>query len=180
MRTTIPLAIVGIAALAGCASPSAPQEAASPSPSTRGSAPAPSPSAPSPSASGDATQAAAQPFRIEDESLLGAYSLDDVPGDEPLVAWADAERTLVHVIGAGSGSEPCQPTGESIELDDGVLEIEFDAADPATACTDDRRVFGWAFPVAAVDASVTQARVDGWSEAVDDLTVPIQPAANLR
>lgn len=180
MRPTIPLAILGIAALVGCASPGAPQGSASPVPSATPPA-TPSVDEPSPSASGaEASPAAGDPVRIEDESILRAYSLDDVPRDEPLVAWADAERTAVHVIGAGSGSERCQPTGESIATDGDVLEIDFEAAGASGPCTADLRVFGWAFPVTAVDEAVTEARVDGWSAADDEVTVPIRPAANLR
>lgn len=180
MRPTIPLAILGIAALVGCASPGSPQGSASSVPSATPLA-TPSVAEPSPSASGaEASPAAGDPVRIEDESILRAYSLDDVPRDEPLVAWADAERTAVHVIGAGSGSERCQPTGESVAADGDVLEIGFEAADASGPCTADLRVFGWAFPVTAVDASVTEARVEGWSAADDEVTVQIRPAANLR
>lgn len=195
MRRTLPLAIVGLVALSGCASPSAAPDTAVPSPgvSAPGSptddAAAPTSTAgetaPPTGADGrdpeaDAMPTTGPPYRIDDASILGAYSLDDVPSQRPLVAWANPERSLVHVIGVGSGSPDCQPTGESLALDDGALAIEFAPADPMVACTADLRVFGWAFPVAGADASVAQARVDGWSEGDDEVTVDIRPATSLE
>ncbi|HET8867101.1 MAG TPA: hypothetical protein VFM87_02110 [Agrococcus sp.] len=141
------------------------------------------PETPSPTPTGDddgsaspSATAGPEPQRITDEAVLAGYSLDDLPGGEPLVVWASDDYTLVHVIGSGSGTESCQPTGESIEVDDGALEIEFEEPDPMGACTADLRVFGWAFEVAG-DASITTAHVDGWMED-EDFTVEIQPATS--
>lgn len=184
MRRTLPLTILGLVVLTGCTSAGAPAETA-PAVETE----APQTSAPTPLATDDdaatadpqPSEIADAPSRIEDESILGAYSIDDIPVGEPLVAWGNTDATLVHVIGAGSGTTSCQPVGESIEVDDGKLEIEFewDESDAATACTADLRIFGWAFPVVGADMSITQAVVDDWNhdDADDDeITVEIRPA----
>lgn len=189
MRQTIPLAIVGIIALAGCASAGGPADTSAPSDpeSSATETPAPDTQTPEPTVTESATpppegEAPEAPSRITDEAILGQYDITEIPGDEPLVAWADAEGTLIHVIGTGSGSEACQPAGESIEVDDGELEIEFEweGTDPAVACTADLRVFGWAFPVPAGSADITVANVDGWTQDDEDedsdITVDIRPA----
>lgn len=189
MRRTLPLTILGLVVLTGCTSAGEPAATAPPTDETETA----QTSAPTPLATDDDTatadpqpsEVAGAPYRIEDESILGAYSIDDIPVGEPLVAWGNKEATLVHVLGAGSGSTSCQPTGESIEVDDGKLEIEFewDETDATTACTADLRIFGWAFPVAGADMSITQAVVDDWNDdeaddATDDdeITVEIRPA----
>ncbi|WP_206445959.1 hypothetical protein [Agrococcus sp. KRD186] len=184
MRRILPIAIIGIVALAGCASAGDPAE----------TAPAPESQTPAPTVTETATPEPAEttepspteevpeaPYRLEDDDLA-AYSIDDVPGDEPLVVWADAERTLVHVLGAGSGSTNCQPAGEAIEVDDGMLEIEFEweESDPMMACTADLRVFGWAFPVMGADDSITEAHVDDWTQDGQDFTVEIQPLSETN
>lgn len=179
MRWTIPMAIAAIAALTGCASAGGPAGTSAPAAPPSASAdesPAPATShdhddSPSPSPAPEA------PHRITDDAVLGSYDALEIPGDEPIVAWADG-GSAVHVIGTGSGSESCQPSGESIELDDGVLEIEFEPADPAQACTADLRVFGWSFPAPqGSDASITTARIDGWAEGAGELTVEIRAEA---
>lgn len=181
MRMTIPMAIVGIVALAGCASAGGPADSTAPAPESQAPAPTVTETVtPEPTATADPqpSEVAGAPYRIEDDSILGAYSLDDIPGGEPLVAWANADFTLVHVIGAGSGSTACQPTGESIEVDDGMLDIDFSWQDDSDTvmCTADMRIFGWAFPVAGADSSITQAVVDDWTADADDITVEIRPA----
>ncbi|HET8867227.1 MAG TPA: hypothetical protein VFM87_02760 [Agrococcus sp.] len=180
MRWTIPMAIVGVVALAGCASAGDPAESSAPADAPSASTAPETPSATPTDDDDDATASpsptAAEPQRITDEAILGSYSLDDLPGGEPLVVWASADHSLVHVIGSGSGTESCQPTGESIEVDDGELEIEFEEPDPMGACPADLRVFGWAFEVAG-DASITTAHVDGWV-ADEDFTVEIQSATS--
>lgn len=187
MRRILPGAVIAALALAGCASAGGPAQSSAPTPpQSQTPAPtAPGTAAPEPTeqtADPQPSEIAGAPYRIEDEAILGAYSLDDIPGDEPLVAWSNRERTLVHVLGTGSGTEACQPNGESIEVDDGMLEIDFEwaPADAATACTADLRVFGWAFPIAGADASITQAVVDDWTLDADDITVEVRPAMGMR
>ncbi|SFR99542.1 hypothetical protein SAMN04487783_0360 [Agrococcus baldri] len=183
MRRILPIAIIGIVALAGCASAGEPEESA-PAPDSQTPVPTvtetvtPEPtqtSEPSPTAEAEA------PYRLEDDALA-AYSIDDIPGGEPLVVWADADRTLVHVLGTGSGSLNCQPAGESIEVDDGMLEIDFEweESDPMMACTADLRVFGWAFPVVGADDTITEAHVDDWTQDGQDFTVEIQPMSETN
>lgn len=183
MRRILPVAIIGVVALAGCASAGDPADSAPPTPDAPQTSPAEStPAEPTEGATADPQPTAAgDPYRIEDEAILGAYSLDDIPGDEPLVVWADAERTLVYAIGSGSGTESCQPTAESAEIDDGMLELDFDwdDSDPMMACTADLRIFGWAFPVSGADASITQAQVDDWTQEGPDVTVDIRPAEEM-
>lgn len=186
MRRILPIAIIGIVALAGCASAGDPADTSAP-PAPESQTPVPTVTetvTPEPTETTEPSPTAEipeAPYRLEDDALA-AYSLDDVPGDEPLVTWADAERTVVHVIGTGSGSTACQPTGESIEVDDGVLEIDFvwEESDPMTACTADLRVFGWAFPLMGADDSITQAQVDDWTQDGDDFTVDIRPVAETN
>lgn len=189
MRRTLPLTIVGLLALAGCAATDGPAESTAPTteattietePATATPTAAPVETA---TADPQPSEIAGAPYRIEDEAILGAYSIDDIPVGEPLVTWANADRTLVHVIGAGSGSTTCQPTGDSIEVDDGKLEIEFewDESGATVACTADLRIFGWAFPVAGADATITQAVVDDWNDdATDDDTDDDEIVVEIR
>lgn len=185
MRRTIPLALVAVIALAGCATAGGPVDSSAPpapgssTPTTSESAEAPS-AEPSDSATADPqpSELSGEPYRIEDEAILGTVSLDDIPQGEPLVIWSGVGNSLVHVFGAGSSSTDCQPTGESADVDGGMLEIDFEWEDGAAEaiCTADMRVFGWAFPVTGADASVTQATVDEWTDDADEITVEIQPA----
>ncbi|SDS37583.1 hypothetical protein [Agrococcus carbonis] len=179
MRSSFPNTLVGVAALTaaaltGCASAGGPAETAAPAaPSTAtatASSSAQGGSSPSPSA-----EAAAPPERITDEAVLRGFSIDDFDGGDPIVVWA-GDRSTVQVFGTGSGSEACQPTGESAEVDDGRLELEFEEPGDGVSCTADLRVFGWAFDVRGADASVTTARIDGWSAEDDEITVEIRPA----
>ncbi|WP_347754259.1 hypothetical protein [Agrococcus sp. ProA11] len=191
MRRTLPLTIIGLVALTGCTSAGEPAETAPPTAEAETSAPTPlaepTDTAPAETATADPqpSEIAGAPYRIEDEAILGAYSIDDIPVGEPFVAWGNTDATLVHVIGAGSSSTTCQPTAESIEVDDGMLEIEFewDESSATVACTADLRIFGWAFPVAGADASITQAVVEDWNDDEtddddddDEITVEIRPA----
>lgn len=187
MRTILPVAIVGIVALVGCASAGGPAESsAPPAPESQTPVPtvtetvAPEPSD-EPSADPQPTAVLDEPYRLDDDAL-GPYSLEEVSGDQPLVTWAGPGHDLVHVIGAGSSSAACIPTGESAEIDDGVLEIDFEweATDEMVACTADIRLFGWAFSVVGGDASITQANVDEWTEGADDITVDIRPASEAH
>lgn len=181
MRWSIPLAVVGALALAGCASAGGPTDTSAPAapPSETASAPPTLEPTPSDGATADPQPTAIpqQPERITDEAILNGYDAMEIPGDEPVVAWADDSYSTVHVIGAGSGTESCQPTGESIEIDDGQLEIDFEPADPTAACTADLRTFGWAFtlPIPG-DESITMAQISDWMEDADDITVEIRPA----
>lgn len=186
MRRILPIAIIGVVALAGCASAGDPVETA---PATDSQTPAPmmtETATPEPTETTETTEPSATaeaeaPYRLEDDDLA-PYSIDDIPSGEPLVVWADAERTLVHVLGAGSGSTNCQPAGEAIEVDDGMLEIDFEweESDPMMACTADLRVFGWAFPVMGADDSITEAHVDDWTQDGQDFTVEIQPLSGTN
>lgn len=184
MRTILPAAMIAALALAGCSAADEPAES-QPPPSTESPAPTPTPADTAPPEPTGATadpqpsEIADAPYRIEDEAILGSYSIDDIPSGEPLVAWARADGTLVHVIGAGSSTTTCQPIGESIEVDNGMLDIEFDWEDSgaSTACTADLRIFGWAFPITDGDTSITQAVIDEWaSDDADEITVEVRPA----
>lgn len=178
MRKILPLAILATVALAGCASAGDPAETSTPPAET----PAPTVTetetvTPEPTATADPPEVPAEPYRIEDDAILGNYSLEDVSGEEPLVVWADDSYTLVHVIGAGSGSTACQPFPEEAEIDDGQLELDFswDHAEELQACTADMRIFGSAFPVVGADESITEANVSDWTEDAEDMVVEILP-----
>ncbi|MCH1883853.1 hypothetical protein [Agrococcus sp. ARC_14] len=191
MRKILPIAVIAAFALAGCASAGGPAETSAPatSQSTETTTGSPVPTepdddtstatpAPSPPPTAEVPES---PSRITDDAVLGSYDALELPSDEPFVAWADADHTLIHVIGTGSGSEACQPVGDSAEVDDGRIEIEFDwpETDAAVACTADLRVFGWEFWVPTGSADITTATVDGWTQDADDtdddITVDIQP-----
>lgn len=187
MRRILPVAIagvIGVVALAGCASAGGPSESsAPPAPTvteTVTAEPSPEPTT-EPTADPQPSEVADAPYALDDEQL-SQYSLEDVGGDEPLVVWADAERTAVHVIGAGSSTAACIPVGEEAEIDDGVIEIDFswDHAEGMVACTADLRPFGWAFPLLNADASITQAVISDWTEDADDITVEIMPVSEAH
>lgn len=178
MRSILPAAIIGIVALAGCASPGAAAESSTPPATDEAAAPEPAnspvPTASDPSAPPTPNASADAPYLL-DGSVLGRYSAEDLPGDEPLIVWANDDHTLVHVIGAGSGTPACRPTGESAEVDDGRLEIDFSWQEPdeLQACTADLRVFGWAFPVTGAGEAITEATVGDWTRDADDIAVEV-------
>ncbi|MGC5077892.1 hypothetical protein [Agrococcus sp. DT81.2] len=194
MRSTIPLAVVGVALLVGCTSTGAPSDSTAPAVPTVDSSASPtgddssesaspssdpsesaSPSAsPTPSRSGDDDGRAS---RITDESVLAQVDVAEL-GSDPLVMWGE-EYSTVLVFGAGSGSQDCQPVGEEIEIDDDgtSLEIEFEAAEDGQTCTADLRVFGWEFTLPGEGSErITTAVVGDWAEDRDDIEVDILPA----
>ncbi len=195
MRSTIPLAVVGVALLVGCTSTGAPSDSTAPavptvdssasptgddssesaSPSSDPSESASSSASPTPSRSGDDDDGRAS--RITDESVLAQVDVAEL-GSDPLVMWGE-EYSTVLVFGAGSGSQDCQPVGEEIEIDDDgtSLEIEFEAAEDGQTCTADLRVFGWEFTLPGEGSErITTAVVGDWAEDRDDIEVDILPA----